>query len=73
MPSTITISSVPAARHRLVARVLARDATFATSDGRAVACCRRVYERHGFEVTEEFRLPKGGPPLWRMWREPQPR
>jgi len=32
-----------------------------------------LYERHGFEVTEEFRLPKGGPPLWRMWRDPQPR
>ena len=32
---------------------------------------RRLYERHGFEVTEEFRLPDGGPPLWRMWRDPQ--
>jgi ribosomal protein S18 acetylase RimI-like enzyme len=32
-----------------------------------------LYERHGFEVTEEFHLPKGGPPLWRMWRDPQPR
>ncbi len=32
---------------------------------------RDLYERHGFEVTEEFRLPRGGPPLWRMWREPQ--
>ncbi len=30
----------------------------------------RLYERHGFQVTEEFRLPKGGPPLWRMWRDP---
>jgi ribosomal protein S18 acetylase RimI-like enzyme len=28
-----------------------------------------LYERHGFEVTEEVRLPKGGPPFWRMWRE----
>lgn len=32
---------------------------------------RRLYLRHGFEATEEFRLPFGGPPLWRMWREPR--
>lgn len=32
---------------------------------------RDLYLRHGFQVTEEFRLPDGGPPLWRMWREPQ--
>jgi GNAT superfamily N-acetyltransferase len=32
---------------------------------------RELYRRHGFEVTEEFRLPEGGPPLWRMWREPR--
>jgi GNAT superfamily N-acetyltransferase len=31
---------------------------------------RDLYLRHGFEVTEEFSLPEGGPPLWRMWREP---
>lgn len=31
---------------------------------------RELYRRHGFEVTEEFRLPFDGPPLWRMWREP---
>jgi GNAT superfamily N-acetyltransferase len=31
---------------------------------------RDLYARHGFEVTECFRLPMGGPPLWRMWREP---
>jgi GNAT superfamily N-acetyltransferase len=31
---------------------------------------RALYERHGFAVTEEFRLAKGSPPLWRMWREP---
>jgi predicted N-acetyltransferase YhbS len=30
-----------------------------------------LYERHGFEVVEEVRLPKGGPPIWRMWREPR--
>jgi GNAT superfamily N-acetyltransferase len=31
---------------------------------------RDLYRRHGFAVTEEFTLPDGGPPLWRMWREP---
>jgi ribosomal protein S18 acetylase RimI-like enzyme len=31
---------------------------------------RALYERHGFAVVEEVRLPGGGPPLWRMWREP---
>ena len=29
------------------------------------------YARHGFEVTEEVQLP-GGPPVWLMWRDPQP-
>ena len=32
---------------------------------------RDLYLRHGFQVTEEFALPDDGPPLWRMWREPQ--
>jgi GNAT superfamily N-acetyltransferase len=32
---------------------------------------RNLYLRHGFQVAEEFRLPEGGPPLWRMWREPR--
>jgi len=32
---------------------------------------RDLYARHGFEVTERFELPDGGPPLWRMWREAQ--
>ena len=36
----------------------------ATSEGN-----RRLYLRHGFEVTEEIRLPDG-PPMWRMWRTP---
>jgi len=30
------------------------------------------YSRHGFKVTEEVRLPAGGPPVWLMWREPKP-
>lgn len=30
---------------------------------------RRLYERHGFEVIEQVRLPAGGPPMWLMWRE----
>jgi predicted GNAT family N-acyltransferase len=29
------------------------------------------YERFGFEVTGEFRLPDGGPPLIPMWRTPR--
>jgi GNAT superfamily N-acetyltransferase len=29
-----------------------------------------LYERHGFKVVEELTLPRGGPPIWRMWREP---
>jgi GNAT superfamily N-acetyltransferase len=32
---------------------------------------RDLYLRHGFRVTEEFSLPDDGPPLWRMWRDPQ--
>jgi GNAT superfamily N-acetyltransferase len=31
---------------------------------------RALYERHGFVVTEEFRLARGAPEQWRMWREP---
>jgi ribosomal protein S18 acetylase RimI-like enzyme len=30
------------------------------------------YNRHGFEVTEQLDLPDGCPPVWLMWREPQP-
>jgi GNAT superfamily N-acetyltransferase len=32
---------------------------------------RACYERQGFEVSEEFHFPRGGPPSWRMWREPR--
>lgn len=28
------------------------------------------YERFGFRVTSELALPKGGPTLWLMWRDP---
>ncbi|MGH2969837.1 MAG: GNAT family N-acetyltransferase, partial [Solirubrobacteraceae bacterium] len=34
----------------------------------STARSRDLYARHGFEVRSEFRLPFGGPPLWRMWR-----
>jgi hypothetical protein len=30
------------------------------------------YERHGFTVTRELKIPDGGPLLWLMWRDPQP-
>ena len=33
---------------------------------------RDLYLRPGFEVRSELRLPFGGPPVWRMWRDPQP-
>lgn len=29
------------------------------------------YERFGFQVTGEIRLPDGGPSLWPMWRQPR--
>ena len=32
---------------------------------------RVLYERHGFTVMEEFKLGKGAPPQWRMWRDPK--
>jgi GNAT superfamily N-acetyltransferase len=32
---------------------------------------RAFYLRLGFEVTAEFRYPKGGPPSCQMWREPR--
>ena len=30
---------------------------------------RALYERHGFRTTEVIRMPRGGPPLWLMWRD----
>lgn len=30
-----------------------------------------MYERQGFAVTEEFKLGKGAPPQWQMWRTPR--
>jgi ribosomal protein S18 acetylase RimI-like enzyme len=32
---------------------------------------RALYERHGFVQTGEIRLPRGGPSIWPMWRDPQ--
>ena len=30
------------------------------------------YRRHGFDVISEIRPRPDAPPLWSMWREPQP-
>lgn len=31
----------------------------------------RLYERHGFRVTEELVMADDAPPMWLMWREPK--
>jgi ribosomal protein S18 acetylase RimI-like enzyme len=31
---------------------------------------RSLYARHGFVQTGEIKLPRGGPSIWPMWREP---
>lgn len=28
-----------------------------------------MYERYGFRISEEFKLPFGGPVMWTMWRD----
>jgi GNAT superfamily N-acetyltransferase len=33
---------------------------------------RLLYERNGFELTETFPMPLGGPPIREMWRDPIP-
>jgi GNAT superfamily N-acetyltransferase len=33
---------------------------------------RDLYTRHGFAVTEELRVGRDSPPIWRMWRDPRP-
>ena len=30
-----------------------------------------LYERFGFKVRDEVRLPGGGPSIWPMWRDPR--
>ena len=30
----------------------------------------RFYEKHGFQVVKKVDLPRGGPPVWTMLREP---
>ena len=31
----------------------------------------RLYQRHGFRVTEEISMAEGAPPMWLMWRDPR--
>jgi GNAT superfamily N-acetyltransferase len=56
----------------LLAPVLARCDT--TQVPAYLECSRpenvAFYVRHGFAVTMEVAAPRGGPPLWLMWREP---
>jgi ribosomal protein S18 acetylase RimI-like enzyme len=33
---------------------------------------RRLYERHGFRATDEVSMAPDAPPVWLMWRDPNP-
>lgn len=56
-------------------------ATLAKIDERGLPCYLEssapqnvpLYQRHGFEVTKEFRPAPDAPPLWGMWREAKAR
>jgi GNAT superfamily N-acetyltransferase len=35
----------------------------------STARSRALYQRNGFALTDEMTLPRGGPPVWLMWRD----
>jgi ribosomal protein S18 acetylase RimI-like enzyme len=72
----MAIGVSPAAQgRRLGSALLAHTLAAADEDGAPAYLeatsprSRALYERHGFEVLAELRVPDG-PPLWAMWREP---